>query len=467
LLLGSTSIVSELHQMFTSEPAAFSWNESTTGDSCIVYRMPREDFYSSPTTLTKYTTYTQLQLAFNRSQGRLCINFFGARWAAWDTAWKIIEKHKVVDEEALTVWATSTEHGLEECIYTPFNVAHYASHSQREGGYTDEDLRLYEDLLARETEEARKVVDTMGPGETRKVEEVKKAMEDRKNEEARKAKDAEKAEAKRIEEAKRAEEAAAREQAERKAREDAAADKAEREAWEFGAEFVIELDMTEGHSIGAELYSPTDHDPVVISKWNTGSPVEAWNRAHPDKAVQVGDEISKVSDIAWDHRNHEFLHSLKHQVDMVSGTTKALELVIKRTRHPEVSVESAKPEASSDTQLPKPDEGVFEVRVLSTAVTSMVQQNFNMEAQDTDPMTVTGIPDDSPFAKYNELHPATPVKVGDTVVAVGGSMGGSLEWSGSAVQFLNFFNAVEATMLAGKDVSTGVHSVTLRMRRPA
>jgi hypothetical protein len=315
--------------------------------------MPRADFYSSPTTLTKYATYTQLQLAFNRSQGRLCINFFGARWAAWDTAWKIIEQYKVVDEEALTVWATSREHGLEECIYTPFNVAHYASHSQRDSGYTDEDLRLYEDLLARKTEEAGKVVDTMGPGETRNADEAKKAMEDGEIEEARRADEIKKEEeareaaevkarnaeeiekamqikeakrikikieeAMKIEEVKKAEEAAAKENAELEAR----------------GEFMVELDIAEGHSIGAPLFSTTDHDPLVVSKWHAGSPVEAWNKAHPDRAVQVGDEISRVSGIAWDHRNPEFLHSLKEQAEIASGTKKALELVIKRRRHPE------------------------------------------------------------------------------------------------------------------------------------
>jgi len=265
-----------------------------------------------------------------------------------------------------------------------------------------------------------------------------------------------------------AKEAAAAINAEREAKEAAAAVNAEREAKEAdgtdSTEFTIELNLAEGHSIGAELYSPTDHDPLVVSKWRAGSPVEAWNTAHPDKALQVGDEITKVNDIAWDHHNREFLHNLKEQVEILKPRGGKLGLVIKRHGQPKVLAKSTRPEARNDAQLTQLVEELFEVQINSTAVASMVAQNFNTSAADTDPMTVTEIPLESPLYKYNSLSPITPVQVGDTVVAVGGSMGGSLEWSGSAVQFLNFFNAVESTMLTGH-VAKGSHSVTLRMKR--
>jgi hypothetical protein len=149
LLLRDKPIVGDLHRMFISHPEDFSW-ENSSEDSCTTYSMPEEDFYNTSITSRKFATWTLMQLKYPGTQGRLCINFFGARWAAWNSARKLIEKYKGVDEQALTVWATSRRHGLEECIYTPFNVAHYAFARQRERGYTDEDLELYEELLARQ-----------------------------------------------------------------------------------------------------------------------------------------------------------------------------------------------------------------------------------------------------------------------------------------------------------------------------
>ncbi|CAK0848029.1 unnamed protein product [Prorocentrum cordatum] len=148
LLLLDKPIVGDLHRMFISHLERFSW-ENESEDSCTRYSMPVEDFYKTSILERRFATWTLMQFKYPETQGRLCINFFGARWAAWAKVRDLVEEYGGVDEQALTVWATTKKHGLEECIYTPFNVAHYAFLRQRERGFGDKDLKLYEELLAR------------------------------------------------------------------------------------------------------------------------------------------------------------------------------------------------------------------------------------------------------------------------------------------------------------------------------
>jgi len=82
--------------------------------------------------------------------------------------------------------------------------------------------------------------------------------------------------------------------------------------------FTIELDMAaahEGKKIGADLFSPADTKPLAVQKVVQEGLVEAWNRAHPDQAVQVGDEFVRVGDVEWQHSNKELVQHLKDNFD--------------------------------------------------------------------------------------------------------------------------------------------------------
>jgi len=84
--------------------------------------------------------------------------------------------------------------------------------------------------------------------------------------------------------------------------------------------FVVELDMTaahEGVKIGADLFSQSDTKPLYVKNVVHGGLVEKWNNAHPDQAVQEGDEFIKVSDVDWSHSNKVLVQHLKGDFDML------------------------------------------------------------------------------------------------------------------------------------------------------
>jgi len=135
------------------------------------------------------------------------------------------------------------------------------------------------------------------------------------------------------------------------------------EEWEklqvsrYEKEFTVELNMTAAHDgmqIGAELGCRSDHDPLIVLKLRDVGLVEDWNLAHPDEAVQVGDEFVKVGDMTWNRHSDLFMHHLKEQFlvlrEQDPGITNILELGFKRPRRSTLPLESLEPEAATDIQ---------------------------------------------------------------------------------------------------------------------
>jgi len=129
--------------------------------------------------------------------------------------------------------------------------------------------------------------------------------------------------------------------------------KAQRKA-AYEEPFAIQLDMTAAHEgvvIGADLWSQTDTRPLAVQKIGEVGLVERWNRDHPDKAVQVGDEFIKVSSVEWAHSNKQLVQTLKDQFGSLKqqspGMEKMLEVTFQRPRRSKVpAVTSAKPRPS-------------------------------------------------------------------------------------------------------------------------
>lgn len=248
------------------------------------------------------------------------------------------------------------------------------------------------------------------------------------------------------------------------------------EEWEkvhegtYEKEFTIELNMTaanQGVTIGAELWSQSDHDPLVVLKKSDVGLVENWNRAHPDKAVQAGDEIFKVGDFKWKHGNAMFIRHLKEQFGVLKeqkpGMATFLELGIRRPRKSKMQPEGEKPEAATDTQPPSllgtdaQVTKVFEVQLDPSVAYSLVDQNFNNPTSGV--MTVNKISPGSPLYAFNEANPTNQVHVGDTVTAVNGAA-----WSGNAMQFLKMHKMVEASHKAGKPEVGEPSTLPLKLR---
>jgi len=135
------------------------------------------------------------------------------------------------------------------------------------------------------------------------------------------------------------------------------------EEWEklqvsvYEKEFTVELNMTAAHDgmpIGAELGCRSDHDPLIVLKLRDVGLVEDWNQAHPDEAVQVGDEFVKVGDMTWNRHSDLFMHHLKEQFGILReqdpGITNILGLGFKRPRRSTLPLESLEPEAAIQPQ---------------------------------------------------------------------------------------------------------------------
>jgi len=199
----------------------------------------------------------------------------------------------------------------------------------------------------------------------------------------------------------------------------------------YEKEFTIELDMAAAHggmTMGAELWSKSDHDPLAMLRMADEGLVMRWNRANPDKAVQIGDELIQVGDFKWKHHNKQFIQQLKDQFgvlkEQLPGMQNVLELRVQRPKQSKVAPSFLQTEPGAKVAVK-----VFEVELDPTLMMAMVEQNF--DTTEGSSMTVVNIPTNSPLYSYNAAKPKDPVQVGDTVIAINGS-----PWTGSARSFL-------------------------------
>ncbi|CAK0853217.1 unnamed protein product [Prorocentrum cordatum] len=108
----------------------------------------------------------------------------------------------------------------------------------------------------------------------------------------------------------------------------------------YEREFTVDLNMTEAHvsgkTLGAQVDTDTDFTPLSIVKIQKSGLLETWNRANPDRAVHVGDQIVKVNGIIWHHNSRTFAKRISGQFlaakGYKDGAKKTLSLSIQRPR---------------------------------------------------------------------------------------------------------------------------------------
>jgi len=108
----------------------------------------------------------------------------------------------------------------------------------------------------------------------------------------------------------------------------------------FAAEFTVELNMTEAHDTGKRmgwvLNRDADFQPCTVWTIHKFGLIEDWNRAHPDMAVHVGDEVVRVNDIQWHANTETFIQRIAGQFQSArsgtDGAKDALSLYIQRPR---------------------------------------------------------------------------------------------------------------------------------------
>jgi len=109
----------------------------------------------------------------------------------------------------------------------------------------------------------------------------------------------------------------------------------------YETEFIVELNMTEAHETGQRLGITLDRDadftPAKVWHVQKYGMVEDWNRAHPDKAVHVGDEVVRVNDIQWHANTETFISRIVGQFQsarsFAPGAQEILSLYVQRPRH--------------------------------------------------------------------------------------------------------------------------------------
>jgi len=229
--------------------------------------------------------------------------------------------------------------------------------------------------------------------------------------------------------------------------------------------FVIELDMTaahEGMNLGADFFSSADTKPLAVQKVGEVGLVEKWNKAHPDQAVQVGDELIKVRDLEWARSNKQLVQDLKENFNLLKqqglGAERVLQVGFQRPRHSKSPVESPKPRASllqteadeeadsgatasmstfSSTEEWKAMrkahyEEPFVIELDMAAAHEGMKIGADLFSQaDTKPLAVQNVVQEGLVEKWNKAHPDQAVQVGDEFIKVS-----EVEWAHSNRQLV-------------------------------
>jgi hypothetical protein len=239
--------------------------------------------------------------------------------------------------------------------------------------------------------------------------------------------------------------------------------KAQRKA-AYEEPFTIELDMTAAHdgvAIGADLWSQADTKPLAVQKLGEVGLVEKWNKAHPDKAVQVGDEFIKVGSVDWAYSNKQLVQNLKEQFGALKsqspGMEKVLEVSFQRPRHSKLGVVSPMPRASllqTESEEESDSGAMVSMSTLSTEEwkaqrKATYEEPFTIELDmtaahegmaigadlwshvDTHPLSVQKLGEVGLVEKWNMAHPDKAVQVGDEFIKAG-----NVEWAFSNKQLV-------------------------------
>mmetsp|Transcript_123821 Transcript_123821/g.332534 ORF Transcript_123821/g.332534 Transcript_123821/m.332534 type:complete len:620 (-) Transcript_123821:189-2048(-) len=242
-------------------------------------------------------------------------------------------------------------------------------------------------------------------------------------------------------------------------------------ASKFEAEFDAELDMTavvtEGKSVGVTFDMDTDFQPVSILKVKKNGILEDWNRAHPDKAVMVGDEVVQVNDIKWHANSQTFAERIKGQFlaakNNKPGAKNRLALYIQRPRKERVVRYQAQREdlhrklysAEFDAEISM--KGVLPREPIHQAMGWRLNSSVDWQPVSVEKLRATGL-----IAKYNKEHPDAKIRAGDEIIKVN-----HIQWHHSSTAFAerlgSQFVAAQKREHSG---SSEENVLKLRIRRP-
>jgi len=233
----------------------------------------------------------------------------------------------------------------------------------------------------------------------------------------------------------------------------------------FEKDFTVELNMTDaqahGLAVGMQLDTDTDFEPVSVLKIRKNGLLEVWNRANPDRAVHVGDEIMKVNDILWHHNTQTFGERIKGQFlaskERKKGAKNILSLSIqrprreKRTRFPSQREDLRRLLYSKEfvAEIPLPARtGVQES--LSQAMGWKLNSTVDWEPVSIEKLRGTGL-----VASFNYEHPDSKILAGDEILQVN-----HIQWHHSAAAFVD---RLKAQFAAGQRNGSALQ---LHIRRP-
>jgi len=228
----------------------------------------------------------------------------------------------------------------------------------------------------------------------------------------------------------------------------------------FEKDFTVELDMVAAHernlNLGVELDTDTDFEPVSVAKVRKNGLMQTWNKAHPDNAILVGDQIMKVNDILWHHNSQMFAERIKNQYkaykDYKAGAKKVLTLAIQRPRR------------QKETRYQSQREDLHR-RMYSREFTvdlPFVQNQtigWTLNATvDWNAVTIANISHTGLVASWNKDNPDFRIYPGDEII-----MANSVNWHHNAKVFKNRIDTMLRRTLTEPNKKV---AITLRIQRP-
>jgi hypothetical protein len=245
----------------------------------------------------------------------------------------------------------------------------------------------------------------------------------------------------------------------------AKAQKEEAHAALFEKDFTVELDMIAAHernlNLGVQLDTDTDFTPVSVAKVRKNGLMETWNKAHPDRAILVGDQIMKVNDILWHHNSQMFAERIKNQYkaykEYKPGAKRVLTMAIQRPRHQkEVRYQSQREDLHRQMYSKEftVDLPFVEKQTIGWTLNATVDWN---------PVTIANLSSTGLVALWNQENPENRIYPGDEIV-----MANNISWHHNTKVFKNRIDTMlrrTMTQYAYSARNSKV-AISLRIQRP-
>jgi len=228
----------------------------------------------------------------------------------------------------------------------------------------------------------------------------------------------------------------------------------------FEKDFTVELDMIAAHernlNLGMQLDTDTDFEPVSVAKVRKNGLMQTWNKAHPDNAILVGDQIMKVNDILWHHNSQMFAERIKNQYkaykDYKAGAKKVLTLAIQRPRR------------QKETRFQSQREDLHRQmysREFSVDLPFVKNQSIGWTLNatvDWNPVTVASVSSTGLVALWNQENPENRIYPGDEII-----MANNVTWHHNTKAFNH---RIDTMLRRAVSQSNSKVAITLRIQRP-